>query len=163
MCHVGCGRATSRLGRTFFNQSCCIFLPGIDQALVMSRVLVAQIHAIAGGLNNSISLWSAAEPHYRVLILRTALTMSRHVIIMEVITTTNCHYIISNNYSLVIWAKILYHLCHRDMGGAASAVVETPETELQRYALQLPPQERRLASRGTGDPALANEWRKRAS
>ena len=49
------------------------------------------------------------------------------------------------------------------MGGAASAVVETPETELQRYALQLPPQERRLASRGTGDPALANEWRKRAS
>jgi|Cyp2metagenome_2_1107375.scaffolds.fasta_scaffold887377_2 hypothetical protein len=45
------------------------------------------------------------------------------------------------------------------MGGAASAVVETPEAELQRYALQLPPKERRLASRGTGwSGKLRSEW-----
>ena len=42
------------------------------------------------------------------------------------------------------------------MGGAASAVVETPETELQRYALQLPPEERRLAGE-TGCQAVATQ------
>lgn len=56
-------------------------------------------------------------------------------------------------------SRVLHHLCHRDMGGAASAVVETPEAELQRYALQLPPKERRLASRGTGwSGKLRSEW-----
>ena len=99
---LGVGGQRQGWGERFSTRVVAFFCQVCIKHFVMSRVLVAQIHAIAGGLNSSISLWSAAEPHYRVLILRTALTMSRHVIITGVITTTNCHYIISNNYSLVI-------------------------------------------------------------
>ena len=55
--------------------------------------------------------------------------------------------------------------CHfsRAMGSAASAVPDTPESELQRYALHLPPSQRLVAHEKSADTKMPGNQRKKIS
>ena len=52
------------------------------------------------------------------------------------------------------------HKLRRAMGSAASAVPDTPESELQRYALHLPPSQRLVAHEKSADTNIPGNQKK---